>query len=180
MTRDLNEFGKCAVYVTGAVLFLVVSVCHFAFIVGQQKIVDFVSGLPFLDLFVQLDPASRELDASLLFVMVCGILIGAWFVDNEKRSASIPAAAAAAVPRQPPRRVIDPVDDDVVVVNNIVVYNEPPARSKETECVVCQHREKSIAFVPCGHRCCCRTCAEANDKCPVCRSNPIGRFRIYD
>jgi len=169
-------------YVIAAVLFLVgfvVLVCDLAFIIGPQRVVDSVSGLPFLDLFVQLDPKSRELDASLLFVMACGVAIGACFVENEKRATSIPAAAAASLQQQP-RRVIDPEDDDVVVVNNIVVYNEPPARSKETECVVCQHREKSTAFVPRGHRCCCRTCAEANDTCPVCRSNPIGRFRIYD
>lgn len=44
----------------------------------------------------------------------------------------------------------------------------------QSECVVCLEEDSSYAFIPCGHRCVCESCAknlEATTKeCPLCRS----------
>jgi hypothetical protein len=47
------------------------------------------------------------------------------------------------------------------------------------ECVVCMDRGKTTAFVPCGHLCVCETCAEACDICPMCRTVPQTKMRIW-
>ncbi|XP_022244337.1 E3 ubiquitin-protein ligase LRSAM1-like isoform X2 [Limulus polyphemus] len=39
-----------------------------------------------------------------------------------------------------------------------------------TECVVCLESESAVIFLPCGHVCCCWTCAEPLVNCPMCRS----------
>ena len=50
-------------------------------------------------------------------------------------------------------------------------------------CVICMSEEKSIACVPCGHKCLCEGCGNndiTKDKCPICRE-PIGMFmRVFE
>jgi len=130
--------------------------------------VDLLQGLPIVDLFVQIAYKPLSFDKWLFFISFTIMFVGAYYA--EKRTA-IRENNSRERQRQ---QLVGALPPDVEK------YNEPLAKTKETECVVCQHREKSVAFVPCGHRCCCRTCSEANDKCPVCRSIPTGRFRIFD
>jgi hypothetical protein len=50
-------------------------------------------------------------------------------------------------------------------------------------CVVCFSNEKSVAMVPCGHRCVCTACAErfsGGGKCPMCRTTLTGVIRVFD
>ena len=47
------------------------------------------------------------------------------------------------------------------------------------KCHVCLERELQVAFIPCGHVCCCGVCAPPLDKCPVCRSDFEEKKRIY-
>jgi hypothetical protein len=50
-------------------------------------------------------------------------------------------------------------------------------------CVFCMSYEKSIACVPCGHKCLCEACGAhevVGDKCPMCRE-PIAMFmRVFE
>ena len=50
-------------------------------------------------------------------------------------------------------------------------------------CVICMSDEKSIACVPCGHKCLCEGCGAhevVGDKCPMCRE-PIKMFmRVFE
>jgi hypothetical protein len=50
-------------------------------------------------------------------------------------------------------------------------------------CVICMSEEKSIACVPCGHKCLCEGCGNhdiAGDTCPMCRET-IGMFmRVFE
>lgn len=48
-------------------------------------------------------------------------------------------------------------------------------------CVICMDAEKTQVCVPCGHRCLCAECAEANkpDKCPVCRADVSVVIRVF-
>ena len=52
-------------------------------------------------------------------------------------------------------------------------------------CIVCFEQSATLAFVPCGHQCVCKTCAEAitdsggAGKCPYCRTESIMTIQIY-
>lgn len=51
-------------------------------------------------------------------------------------------------------------------------------------CVVCFERENDYAFIPCGHKCMCKTCAiltqQKHPNCPYCRVKITSIQRIYD
>jgi hypothetical protein len=51
----------------------------------------------------------------------------------------------------------------------------------DTACVVCLSKPPIIAFVPCGHLCCCPACAGPLQQrvCPVCRTRVTDAVRIY-
>ncbi|BFI05887.1 E3 ubiquitin-protein ligase MUL1 [Marchantia polymorpha subsp. ruderalis] len=52
-------------------------------------------------------------------------------------------------------------------------------------CIVCLVRRRRAAFIFCGHRLCCVSCAQrveqgANPRCPVCRQSVTGYVRVFD
>lgn len=55
---------------------------------------------------------------------------------------------------------------------------------EESNCVICLSSPASMAFVPCGHRCVCSTCAEEltgdlRRRCPQCRQPCNSIIRIF-
>ncbi|XP_051981320.1 E3 ubiquitin-protein ligase LRSAM1-like isoform X1 [Xyrauchen texanus] len=48
-----------------------------------------------------------------------------------------------------------------------------------SECVVCMEHEAQMIFLPCGHVCCCQTCSNALQSCPLCRDCISQRVRLY-
>ncbi|NXP80030.1 LRSM1 ligase, partial [Ramphastos sulfuratus] len=62
-----------------------------------------------------------------------------------------------------------------------VVPTAPPLRwdEKKSECVVCMEQEPQIIFLPCGHVCCCQSCCERLQPCPLCRKDIAQRIRIF-
>ncbi|XP_043094923.1 E3 ubiquitin-protein ligase LRSAM1 isoform X2 [Puntigrus tetrazona] len=54
-----------------------------------------------------------------------------------------------------------------------------PDRWSSSECVVCMERESQVIFLPCGHVCCCQTCSDALQSCPLCRGSLSQRVRLY-
>ncbi|KAJ8314476.1 hypothetical protein KUTeg_006626 [Tegillarca granosa] len=66
--------------------------------------------------------------------------------------------------------------------------NEPNMSDLEKEnkmlrdqktCKVCLDKEVGMVFLPCGHLCCCVSCAPAVRKCPICRGDIKGTVRTY-
>lgn len=50
------------------------------------------------------------------------------------------------------------------------------------QCVVCMTNERSVACVPCGHRCLCESCAVPSvvgSKCPMCRADVQMFMRVF-
>eukprot|EP00904_Undaria_pinnatifida_P005271 jgi/Undpi1/1874/HiC_scaffold_12.g05261.m1 len=47
-------------------------------------------------------------------------------------------------------------------------------------CIMCFNRKVNCTLVPCGHHCCCLTCAEKFDKCPVCRLKVARKIKAID
>lgn len=47
------------------------------------------------------------------------------------------------------------------------------------ECVVCCENTVDIAFVPCGHFCCCQNCSVRLQECPICRVKIQIAQKIY-
>uniref|UniRef100_A0A673KDL9 E3 ubiquitin-protein ligase LRSAM1-like n=1 Tax=Sinocyclocheilus rhinocerous TaxID=307959 RepID=A0A673KDL9_9TELE len=54
-----------------------------------------------------------------------------------------------------------------------------PDRFSSSECVVCMEHESQVIFLPCGHVCCCQTCSNALQSCPLCRGSISQRVRLY-
>lgn len=50
---------------------------------------------------------------------------------------------------------------------------------QKTKCKVCLDSEVGVVFRPCGHLCCCQTCAPRVQNCPVCRGSIQDRVRTY-
>ena len=49
-------------------------------------------------------------------------------------------------------------------------------------CVICFDAPKDLAFIPCGHKCVCPSCADHYDEengCPICRRPVVDVLRIY-
>jgi len=66
------------------------------------------------------------------------------------------------------------------------IQEETPAKKKskkavDTECVVCLEAPKEVAFIPCGHMCCCQKCGlnASLNQCPVCRLNITKKQKIF-
>ncbi len=47
------------------------------------------------------------------------------------------------------------------------------------ECKVCLSTPAKVAFVPCGHVCCCEGCARQLNECPLCRAAIQRRMTVY-
>ncbi|XP_060072841.1 baculoviral IAP repeat-containing protein 2-like [Ylistrum balloti] len=50
---------------------------------------------------------------------------------------------------------------------------------QQMKCKICMECVVSIAFLPCGHICCCVECASAVVKCPICRQIIRGSVKTY-
>ncbi|KAK3097746.1 hypothetical protein FSP39_012736 [Pinctada imbricata] len=46
-------------------------------------------------------------------------------------------------------------------------------------CKICMDKNVEVAFLPCGHLACCRECAPAMRKCPICREFVKGTVKTY-
>ncbi|XP_042334271.1 E3 ubiquitin-protein ligase LRSAM1 isoform X2 [Sceloporus undulatus] len=55
----------------------------------------------------------------------------------------------------------------------------PPPEEQHCECVVCMERQAQVVFLNCGHVCCCQTCSDALNTCPLCRKDIIHRIRLF-
>jgi endogenous inhibitor of DNA gyrase (YacG/DUF329 family) len=63
----------------------------------------------------------------------------------------------------------------------------PAAPSHQPECIICMSAPPTHAFIPCGHRTLCTSCANTravtssfNKKCPTCRANYKSLIQIFD
>ncbi|XP_020656570.3 E3 ubiquitin-protein ligase LRSAM1 isoform X4 [Pogona vitticeps] len=55
----------------------------------------------------------------------------------------------------------------------------PPLEEQLYECVVCMELQAQVVFLNCGHVCCCQTCSDALNTCPLCRKDIVHRIRLY-
>lgn len=59
---------------------------------------------------------------------------------------------------------------------------QPEKKSKpkeDTGCVICMDKAAMMAFIPCGHLCCCSGCAVSVKECPICRCEKQGQLRVF-
>lgn len=57
--------------------------------------------------------------------------------------------------------------------------NKSKELDPEKECCICIIKERSIAFVPCGHAVCCSDCGPKLKDCPVCRKKIKTRLQLF-
>ncbi|XP_036326768.1 E3 ubiquitin-protein ligase mind-bomb isoform X2 [Rhagoletis pomonella] len=58
------------------------------------------------------------------------------------------------------------------------VANDAVKQSTLEECLVCSDAKRDTVFKPCGHVCCCDTCAPRVKKCLICRETVSSREKI--
>ena len=49
---------------------------------------------------------------------------------------------------------------------------------EQTECVICMDSAPDVIFLPCGHVCACRACAEPLAECPLCRQDIAAKLVV--
>ncbi|XP_067106976.1 E3 ubiquitin-protein ligase LRSAM1 isoform X1 [Osmerus mordax] len=87
-----------------------------------------------------------------------------------------PSPPLPRAPTQTPTPPLTPGTPGTPVTPSAPCPVDAPGSS---ECVVCMESESRVIFLPCGHVCCCQTCNQAIQNCPLCRSNISQRVRIY-
>lgn len=50
---------------------------------------------------------------------------------------------------------------------------------EKQECVICIDSPVEVVFIPCGHACACTACSDMVNSCPICRSRPTHKNKIY-
>ncbi|XP_049314109.1 E3 ubiquitin-protein ligase mind-bomb isoform X1 [Bactrocera dorsalis] len=58
------------------------------------------------------------------------------------------------------------------------VANDAVKQAPLEECLVCSDAKRDTVFKPCGHVCCCDTCAPRVKKCLICRETVTSREKI--
>ncbi|XP_062612999.1 baculoviral IAP repeat-containing protein 7-like [Saccostrea cucullata] len=59
------------------------------------------------------------------------------------------------------------------------LLNPEPDVQARGKCHICLDEELQIAFLPCGHLCCCALCAPFFHFCPICRAEIQQPKRIF-
>ena len=77
----------------------------------------------------------------------------------------------------------DSSEEDLIQSSKGLVIDSPqPAKAKKTDgdCVVCLDTiQAKIAFIPCGHVCCCSNCSKKMRKCPLCRAVVQSSIKVF-
>lgn len=60
-----------------------------------------------------------------------------------------------------------------------ILLDENRRLREQRLCKICMEEDITIAFLPCGHLCCCAHCAPAMRKCPICRAFIKGTVKTY-
>ncbi|TRZ00597.1 hypothetical protein DNTS_006466 [Danionella cerebrum] len=63
--------------------------------------------------------------------------------------------------------------------NTPLTPTAPSSNQFSSECVVCMEFESQVVFLPCGHVCCCKSCSDALQTCPLCRASIDQLVRLY-
>lgn len=90
------------------------------------------------------------------------VLPDAW--NNATPSA--PAPPDATAPSAPPPLIHQDTAAKITTIGS------------ETECCICLDAPPSVAFLPCGHVCCCAKCGIVSI-CPMCRGNIAQTVKLY-
>lgn len=63
--------------------------------------------------------------------------------------------------------------------SGILNVDEKESTNVEGECVICMDEKSEVVFVPCGHMCCCHSCAQNElEDCPMCRTKIERTIRV--
>ncbi|XP_070532119.1 E3 ubiquitin-protein ligase LRSAM1-like [Ptychodera flava] len=86
------------------------------------------------------------------------------YLTQQKKEAKLKEDDDVKVPRRPPSApALPPAAEPSAPAIEVTAH-------VNAECVICMDRMSSMAFMPCGHVCCCYQCASPIDSCPMCRT----------
>ncbi len=57
----------------------------------------------------------------------------------------------------------------------------PSVEHDSKQCVICLSSLKEMCFAPCGHMCCCASCADnpSLHRCPICRAEIVMKIKVF-
>ena len=123
---------------------------------------------------------------------VCAAAGGALVEAPEEAAREAPAEAAREAPREAPAEAADAGGADYVarLISQRLGLGVPEPRpepdaapDQASECCVCLSDASAWIFIPCGHVCVCRGCAESimqsSRACPLCTQPATGAFQVF-
>ena len=119
--------------------------------------------------FVQRDPRSPSLPVQLTAIVIsppnrncrfCGAHVDGCLLESHEEVCRV-NHRKKMVPEAPP---LPPTNYNMGDVETIL-------------CVICLDAHRAVAFVPCGHMCCCASCSGAVSECPLCRQSVRGTLK---
>lgn len=60
-----------------------------------------------------------------------------------------------------------------------VEIGDKKSKSLELFCVVCLEAPRQVLLLPCHHVCCCKSCAQRLERCPVCRAETTSLAEVF-
>ncbi|KAM6117242.1 E3 ubiquitin-protein ligase XIAP isoform 1-T1 [Pterocles gutturalis] len=83
--------------------------------------------------------------------------------------------------REEERNEISVEEDERIQLQNLYLSTEEKLRRLQEEklCKICMAKDISVVLIPCGHLVACKECAEALEKCPLCRTNIMKKQEIF-
>lgn len=85
------------------------------------------------------------------------------------------AAAAAAIADSNENNLTGNTGNSENVINS---KTGTPGTGGLDECLLCSEQKRDTLFKPCGHVCCCETCAPRVKKCLICRESVSAKEKV--
>jgi hypothetical protein len=95
---------------------------------------------------------------------------------------SLPPAAPSSSSQVPQSQVVDVDERTFVTIDSRTPISSSSDTPISSDCAVCMDERRCIMFKPCGHVCCCESCADTilasqSKRCPLCRQDLTSRSK---
>jgi hypothetical protein len=67
-------------------------------------------------------------------------------------------------------QIVDKAPTLAFDLSGLKIYGDDDDDGGKQECCICFSCNQMVVFAPCGHYCCCLSCANKVNNCPLCRA----------
>ena len=71
-------------------------------------------------------------------------------------------------------------ENSPVVTPSVMTPQDEVRQMQEAKiCKICRSRDIAVVFLPCGHLASCLECSSTTNRCPICKTMPSDKVRVY-